>query len=113
MTLPPRIPKKAKRDSRWRSPAHCRFVTSHACCACGSTTAIEAAHVRIGTHTGMGQKPDDWRVVSLCNECHTRQHNIGEVSFWRGIDREALVAAFITASPKRREIFDAMREKGV
>lgn len=111
MALPARIAKKAKRDSRWRSPAHCNFVRSHACSVCGSTTAIEVAHVRIGSGAGMGQKPSDYRTVSLCTPCHQRQHNIGEATFWRGKDVEALVAAFIAASPRKFEIAQAQREK--
>lgn len=71
---------------------------------------IEAAHVRLGSHTGMGQKPDDWRVVSLCKDCHQRQHT-GEATFWKGRDVEALIAAFCHASPKRREIEAAKRER--
>jgi hypothetical protein len=61
----------------------------------------------------MGQKPDDFRTVSLCGEHHRRQHSIGEEYFWRGIDVEALIAAFIKASPKRREIEAAMKERGL
>src|SRR5690349_23718493 len=106
--LPPRIPKKPKRASRWKSTAHRDFVRSHACCKCGSTVAIEFAHVRLGSGAGMGQKPDDWRGVSLCHDCHNGngkpQHNIGERSFWRGIDVEALITAFIQASPRRAQI---------
>ena len=112
MALPPRIPKKAKRSSRWRSQAHCNFVRSHACCVCGSTVAIEVAHVRMGSGAGMGQKPDDWRTVSLCKPCHDRQHNVGEPSFWanawmdRGlkVSPEDLIEAFCKASPKAAEI---------
>lgn len=113
--LPPRIPKKAKRASRWKSQAHRDFVRSHACCKCGSTVAIEFAHVRLGSGAGMGQKPDDWRGVSLCHGCHTGngqpQHNIGERTFWRGLDLEGLIEAFIAASPKRREIEQVRRER--
>lgn len=102
--LPPRIPKKAKRSTRWRSQAHCNFVRSHACSVCHSTAAIEVAHVRIGSGAGMGQKPDDWRAVSLCHECHVRQHTLGEATFWTGRDVEALIDAFCKASPKAAEI---------
>lgn len=113
--LPPRIPKKAKRASRWKSQAHRDFVRSHACCKCGSMTAVEVAHVRLGSGAGMGQKPDDWRTVSLCHDCHNGngkpQHNIGERSFWKGIDLEGLIAAFIKASPRRAQIEQAMRER--
>lgn len=109
--LPRRIPKEPKRESRWRSQAHMGFVRSHACSVCGSMKNIEAAHVRLGSGAGMGQKPDDWRAVSLCGYqeianfgCHSRQHNEGEETFWKGRDVEALISEFIKASPKRREI---------
>lgn len=114
--LPPRLPKKPKRETRWRSPAHTAFVRGHACCRCGATSGIEAAHVRLGSHTGMGQKPDDWRTVSLCKDCHDTQHR-GEATFWRGIkqatgeDADSLIRAFIAASPKRREIELVMKER--
>lgn len=102
--LPRRISKKAKRATRWRSQAHANFVRKHACSMCGSDQAIEFAHVRIGTHTGMSQKPDDWNAVSLCRLCHQRQHNIGEASFWRGKDVRGLIEEFIAASPRKLEI---------
>ena len=111
--LPRRIPKPAKRSSRWRSAAHCNFVRSHACCNCWSDVAIEVAHVRLGSGAGMGQKPDDWRTVSLCRECHQAQHRVGEQTFWGnrkrdlGFDVEALIEAFCKASPKAREIREA------
>ncbi|MDF2382442.1 hypothetical protein JMG10_13250 [Nostoc ellipsosporum NOK] len=115
--LPPRLPKKPKRATRWKSQAHRDFVRSHACCKCGSTAAIEFAHVRLGSGAGMGQKPDDWRGVSLCHDCHTgdgtAQHNVGERTFWNGIDYEALIAAFIQASPRRHLIKQAMKERGL
>jgi 5-methylcytosine-specific restriction endonuclease McrA len=109
--LPARIPKKPKRASRWRSQAHCSFVRGHACSTCGSTAGIEVAHVRFGSGAGMGQKPDDWRTVSLCKECHQRQHAVGEPTFWSGTPIEELIDAFISASPKRRDIEQAMRER--
>jgi len=113
--LPARIPKKPKRATRWRSQAHCSFVRSFACSVCGSTAAIEVAHVRKGSNTGISQKPDDWRTVSLCGTptgCHARQHRVGEATFWKGRDVEALIAEFIKASPRRREIEQAMKERG-
>lgn len=110
--LPRRIPKPVKRATRWRSQAHATFVRSHECCVPGCTARpIEFAHVRLGSGAGVGQKPDDWRGVSLCAEHHRRQHNIGEQAFWRGIDVEGLIAAFIAASPRRSQIEQAMRER--
>lgn len=121
--LPAKLPKKAKRSTRWRSGPHRDFVREHACCVCGSTTNIAAAHVRLGSHTGMGQKPNDWRIVGLCdgphanNEgqlgCHNRQHIIGEETFWRNaeIDPEAMIKAYCDASPKRADIRRAQEER--
>lgn len=110
--LPPRIPKPAKRASRWKSAAHRNFIRSFACTKCGSTAGIEVAHVRMGSGAGIGQKPDDWRTLSLCGECHKSQHNGGERSFWKGIDVEGLIRAFIKASPRRLQIEQEMRERG-
>lgn len=109
--LPRRIPKPAKRSTRWRSQAHCNFVRSHACCACGSTAAIEVAHVRIGTGAGMGQKPHDYWTISLCHECHSAQHRLGETTFERAnnISMKALAEEFAKASPRRVEIMEAKR----
>lgn len=41
------------------------------------------------------------------------QHRIGEPSFWRsaGKDPEALIEAFIKASPKRHEIEQIRKER--
>ncbi len=105
--LPRRIPKRSSEAKlRKRSIAHCNFVRSHACCACGSTAAIEVAHVRTGTDGGMGTKPSDCWTISLCHDCHHRQHQMGETSFekWAGIDMKYLAREFVKASPKRREL---------
>lgn len=103
--LPRRIPKQAKRASRWRSQAHCNFVRSHECSVVGCTDRpIEVAHVRMGSGAGIGQKPDDWRTVSLCRSHHARQHEVGERTFWAGIDVDGLCNAFAAASPKAAEI---------
>jgi len=109
--LPRKIPKSPKRSTRWRSQAHCNFIRSHACSVCDSITAIEVAHVRLGSGAGIGQKPDDWHAVSLCRECHRLQHERGEVTFWRGRDVDALIEAFCKASPKAHEIRQAKRER--
>lgn len=115
MTLPPRIPKPSKRASRWRSRAHCDFVRDHACSVSGCAgRPIEVAHVRLGSGAGMGQKPDDWRTVSLCQRHHGEQHRVGERTFWiaHSIDVEQLISAFIKASPRRHEIEASMKERG-
>jgi hypothetical protein len=114
VSLPPRIPKKPKRASRWRSQAHCNFVRSHGCCVCYSWTSIEVAHVRNGSGAGVGQKPDDWRTVSLCRACHAEQHRLGEQTFQKryGIDLAEMAEQFAKASPKRQEIEAVRRERG-
>lgn len=113
--LPARIPKKQKRASRWRSQAHCGFVRSHECCVPGCDgRPIEIAHVRTGSDAGVGQKPDDWNTVSLCQRHHAEQHSMGEISFWDKIakkDPYDLIRAFIDASPKRAEIRAIQRER--
>ena len=77
-----------------------------ACCGCGSSTAIECAHVRDGTDGGMGIKPSDRWTVSLCRDCHSRQHQIGEASFEkeRGINLKVLAEAFYKASPHKGKL---------
>lgn len=109
--LPRAVPKQPKRASRWKSQAHCNFVRSRACSVCDATAGIEVAHVRLGSGAGLGQKPDDWRTVSLCRDCHRRQHEVGEATFWRGRDVEALIDAFCRASPRAAQIRQAQRER--
>jgi hypothetical protein len=111
MPLPRKIPKNPKRSNRWRSPAHLNFVRGHECSMKDCLDRpIEAAHVRLGSGAGMGQKPDDWRAVSLCKLHHTRQHEIGEVTFWMDFENETgewiedLIDQFCEASPKAAEI---------
>ena len=109
IVLPKRIPKPEKREKRFRSPAHCNFVRSHACCRCGSTVNIEVAHVRCGTDGGMGLKPGDYWTISLCSLCHQLQHQMGEPEFEKRytIDMKKLAREFVKASPKRRELEEA------
>lgn len=114
MSLPPRQAKKPKRETRWRNQAHMNFVRSFACAVPGCVgVPIEAAHVRIGSGAGLGQKPGDWRATPLCKHHHTQQHTIGERTFWAsyevasGQTVEDLIEALCEASPKRREIREA------
>lgn len=127
MTLPRRIPKETNRSARWRSTAHCTWIRGFACCNCGSTTNVIVAHVRIGSNTALGAKPDDWRTTPLCDGpwsnatggpgCHDRQHSIGERTFWsdyasaKGQTVEQLLAELAAASPRANEIRQAKRER--
>ena len=105
--LPPRIKRDSgKKNAGKRSPAHRAFVRSHACCGCGSVSAIECAHVRDGTDGGMGHKPSDRWTISLCRDCHSRQHQIGEAAFEKeaGINMKALAEAFFKSSPHKSKL---------
>ncbi len=107
--LPPRIKHKSdKAEKGRRSTAHRAWVRLHACCGCGSITAIECAHVRVGTDGGTGLKPSDRWCISLCKSCHARQHQIGEPAFEAecGIRMKALAAEFLRWSPHRGKLED-------
>jgi hypothetical protein len=99
-----KIPKPPKRSTRFRSQRHCNHIRQHACVKCDDTAGIEVAHVRIGSGAGMGQKPHDYRALSLCKACHASQHTEGDRTFWQGHNLEAIIEAFICTSPARREI---------
>lgn len=106
LALPARIDRKShKQDANKRSPAHRAWVRGHACSACGSTTAIECAHVRNAANSGTGIKPSDAYTVSLCRDCHAESHR-GERTFERkwNIDLMALAEAFYRASPHRQKL---------
>lgn len=125
--LPRKIPKSPKRSTRWRSQAHTGHVRSFACCMCGSMTNIAAAHVRMGSGAGYGQKPDDWRTVPLCDGpfsnadgqlgCHQVQHAKGEETFWREYELRhgqtvwRLIDELCAASPKAAEIRRVRQER--
>lgn len=105
-----KLPKKVKRDARFRSQRHLNHVRFHACVACDAEAPIEAAHVRIGSGAGMGQKPHDYMTVALCKPCHQLQHTQGERTFWQDKNVQAIMGEFIRTSPVRREI-EAHRDK--
>jgi cytochrome c1 len=106
-----KLPKKAKRETRFRSQRHLSHVRGHACVVCDASAPIEAAHVRLGSGAGMGQKPHDYRALALCKDCHARQHTVGEATFWGNawhnglsVSPDDLIEEFIKSSPVRREI---------
>jgi hypothetical protein len=99
-----KLPKKPKRESRFRSQRHLKHVRSHACVICDAEAPIEAAHVRLGSGAGMGQKPHDYFAVPLCKDCHQSQHTKGERTFWQDRDVQAIMGELIRTSPVRREI---------
>jgi len=104
MTLPRKLISESTREKRFRCPSHLKWVRQHMCCVPGcDRRPIEAAHVRSGTGGGVGLKPDDIWVISLCRDHHTDQHWIGEGAFERkhGISMRALAAEFAAKSPHK------------
>ena len=99
-----KLPKKVKRDGRFRSQRHLSHIRGHACVVCDASAPIEAAHVRIGSGAGMGQKPHDYYAVPLCKPCHQRQHTVGERTFWEDFDLNVIIFQLISTSPVWREI---------
>lgn len=77
------------------------------CCVPGcDVRPIEAAHVRLGTDAGMGQKPGDQWAISLCSIHHHEQHAIGEFSFAKAykIDMKAIAQEFAAKSPHKHKL---------
>lgn len=64
------------------------FIRSLPCAYCDTLERSQEAHTRKDTHTGMGEKSND--SVPLCHKCHSLQHQIGEVTFWKGHVEEVL-----------------------
>lgn len=77
------IAKPKRRPNPKRAAQHLAFVRSLGIClCCGERGRVEAAHVRKGTDGGTGTKPSDRFAVPLLPHCHSRQHRVGEVTFW-------------------------------
>ena len=105
--LPKRI-ERSRREPNGRScPAHRAWVRRHHCCVPGCRQLpIECAHVRKGTDGGIGLKPSDKWVISLCVSHHAEQHQVGEASFQRryGVDLLQLAVTFARKSPHRQKV---------
>ena len=120
-----RIPKPEKRTLRWKSQAHLGHVRQHACVYCGSVVNVQAAHLRMGTDAGMGRKSSDFFATPLCGPngdnpgCHAIQHQMGEPEFWaqyaslKGHTVDDVIAELIRTSPKRLEIEQVRKERGI
>jgi hypothetical protein len=94
----PRIPRlvarpKTKPGLRRRGQ-HLVFVRQLPCVACGRAAPSEAAHVRSGSDGAAGMKPSDRYSVPLCSNCHTLQHQFGELTFWSTLRIDPLNVAF-------------------
>ena len=86
------VPSKAK--SRFRTHAqHLAFVRQLACVVCGKSSPSEVAHVRSGSDGGAGLKPGDRYCLPLCSDCHSLQHQFGELTFWSTVRIDPLNVA--------------------
>jgi hypothetical protein len=83
----------AKLSFRRRSQ-HLSFIRQLACVVCGKAAPSEAAHVRSGSNGGAGMKPADRYIVPLCSDCHSLQHQFGELTFWSTVRIDPLNVAF-------------------
>lgn len=91
MKMPSRPFPKADRG-RIRDNPYLAYLRRQPCEACGSTTHVQAAHIRSGyaddgwPPTGMQVKPSDARALSLCVLCHLdgpdAQHKSNERAWW-------------------------------
>lgn len=106
MYTPKRGKKPAFKTPRERDDVHLMAIRQCLCVGCGSTDRVEAAHVRLasGAHnkkSGMGEKPDDKWTVPLCQVCHRKQHNMGELTFHHdlGINPVLMAIELYAASP--------------
>src|ERR1700731_3531211 len=73
---------------RQRDAGFLRWLREQPCCTCGADKS-EAAHIRAGSiaydkrETGGGEKPDDKWALPQCRSCHSTQHNMNELDYWR------------------------------
>ncbi len=68
------------KTTKWRNKKWLLAQRDMPCVYSGSSE-VEAAHIRLGSHAGLAQKPDDWLTISLAANLHRQQHSQGELSF--------------------------------
>lgn len=99
-------PKRNVKRPRLACDAHLAAIRQCRCAVCGTTHAVEAAHLSMTSRRhghvgrGMGAKADDRWATPLCHACHMEQHRIGERDFWakHRIDPHLLALALWGAS---------------
>lgn len=97
-----------QRKPREKDTVYLELVRCLSCLRCGSWP-VQAAHVRTSADgegpVGVGRKPDDSRVLPLCQGCHLdapdAQHRVGEAAFYGelGIDPLVLAKKLYAAKP--------------
>lgn len=75
------MPSNFKKE-KIRDKAYLRWVRSSMSCVLSNFSNPDPAHVG-GSNKGIATKTGDDCVVPLRRDWHDRQHQIGEISFWR------------------------------
>jgi hypothetical protein len=85
--------KRPRRPKREIAAGHLAAIRRCPCLSCDNDSGSEAAHLRLNHRGATSLKPGDRWTLPLCRECHERQHTIGEVTFWRGLDLDPVGVA--------------------
>lgn len=82
------------------SVKHQKFVASFPCVVCGNDTQVQCCHIRsipkIG-NVGKGIR-DDKFCIPMCFTCHTQQHLIGELEFFKKYNINPILISMKIAS---------------
>jgi len=97
-----------REPSRVSCPGHLKWTRGNVCCVSDKAPCygrIHAHHVRLGAHAGVGEKPGDDRVVSLCAVHHAELHDKGQRTFEKkyGVDLAGVAADNWRASEHGRK----------
>lgn len=76
-----------------RDAEHLDAIRQCPCLVCFMDHWVEAAHIRMGSHAGMGRKPPANLTVPLCHAHHMEQHSVGELTFWTALGLAPTVIA--------------------
>lgn len=84
---------------RIRDKNHLAFIRSLPCAKCVQESKSkkifwksEACHIRKGTNGALGRRPGDDYTLPLCPFHHRRQHQIGEVQFYKSVPKAVELA---------------------
>lgn len=82
------------------SVKHQKFVASFPCVVCGNDTQVQCCHIRsipkVG-NVGKGIR-DDRFCIPMCFTCHTQQHLIGELEFFKKYNINPILISMKIAS---------------
>lgn len=67
-------------------PEYRDWIKKQRCCNCGNWESV-VHHLRIGELSGVGLKNPDWLAIPICNTCHQKLHQKGELSFYGNMSK--------------------------